>query len=326
MQKIFTLFFIAFGTFFLVPSLAFAVDAGGASGDGSSMHPPAPTPMGASSMGGGAEHPDMPPKPPLLIRESPTMPSLPPHQPMLLRESPSKASDGQLRESPSKPSMGMHDTKGPRDASSGQSSGRLNGLPPGEPFMGKHGSTTPPRPMGVPKDMREGGASSTERDNMREKMDERRDGMKQKQDEHRGEMLKRMAHQMIERMQAAVDRLKKLSDRINSRILKQKGAGVDTSTTEAVLVIARGKITDAQAAIDLAKGAIDSAAQNADATASSTTSSNAGKPVREALSKAKDAVFAAHKALVDAINGMEGDKGPHGENASSTPHAPEGAQ
>ncbi len=213
------------------------------------------------------------------------------HQPvMIIRESPTR------RESPSKASLGTtREITAPRDTASGQATGKRVLM----------GTGTKPLPAGMEKrmenrdeirgDMMKNGSSTNGRgEEMREKMKERR-----------GEILKRMAHQMVERMNAAIERLSKLADRVDSRIAKLKQKGVDTGKAEASIVIARTKIADAKAAVVVAVSAVEGASVQADASASSTTVVDAGKPVREALEKARIAVVAAHKALVDAIEALK---------------------
>jgi hypothetical protein len=142
--------------------------------------------------------------------------------------------------------------------------------------------------------------------------------MRGKMMERRGEILKRMAHQMVGRMNAAIERLTKLADRVDSRIAKFKEKNIDTSKAEASIAIARTKIADAKAAVAVAVGAIEAASVQADASASSTKPMDAGKPVREALEKARIAVTAAHKALVDAVVTLKANTKLDGEVHAST--------
>jgi hypothetical protein len=134
------------------------------------------------------------------------------------------------------------------------------------------------------------------------RMEEARRQMQEK----RSKILKRFAEMMIKRMNAAIDRLTKLADRLDSRIAKEKARGVNTSATEASLALARTKLADARTAVGVAEAAVAGAIASADTSASSTKPVDVGKPVREALNKAKDAVFAAHKALVQAVASLKG--------------------
>lgn len=197
--------------------------------------------------------------------------------------------------------------KSPRDAATGQSSGKR-----------MMASTTKPVPPVVSERMEA-------RDELRLKMtasgsstvgrgeEMRKDAMKQ-----RIEIYQRFAATMITRMQAAIDRMKKLADRLDSRITKEKERGVDTTKAEASLAIARVKIADAQAAITVATTTVSAESTYASVSASTTKPSDIGKPVREALNKAKDAVFAAHKALVDAISSLTGQRTDTKGGASTT--------
>lgn len=171
-----------------------------------------------------------------------------------------------------------------REAGTGKATGRLGGLPSG---------TTTPRA-------------------------ETREAVLEQVRERRGEILRRAALKMIERMEAATERLSKLADRLSSRIEKLKGKGIDTSRAEANLGIARTKIAEATTAIATAKSAIEAAVQAANADENAAKPRDAAKPVREALQKARDAVFAAHKALVNAISSLNAGTKKDG-GATSTP-------
>jgi hypothetical protein len=166
-------------------------------------------------------------------------------------------------------------------------------------------STSRPLPAGMEKRMED-------RDDVRAKMMQNSSStagrgaeMREKMAERRGEILKRITNQMILRMNAAIERLTKLADRIDSRIVKLKEKGVDTAKAEANIAIARTKIAAAKAAVAAAGNGVESASIQADASASSTKPSDPGRTVREALTQARTAVFAAHKAIVDALTSLK---------------------
>lgn len=191
----------------------------------------------------------------------------------------------------------------PRDTASGLPTGKRQ-------YQPVRGTSSNPLPADTEKRLEErdalrakleGGASTT-----KENKEERRDEMKEKMKERRSEVLKRHAMMMIERMNAAIRRESKLGDRIDSRIAKMKAHGADTTQAEANMVIVRTKIAEATAAVKLAEDSIPGAIASADASASSTLPSDPGKAVREALNKAKEAIFAAHKALVEATKSLKG--------------------
>ena len=144
----------------------------------------------------------------------------------------------------------------------------------------------------------------------------------------RVEIFSRFTATMIGRMNAAINRLKKIADRLDSRITKEKARGVDTTKAEANIAIARVKIADAETAVTLAANIVSSTTASIDLSSTTTRPSDIGKPVREALTKAREAIFAAHKALVDAIssltgvvtspNEQSGDAKSHGKSSTST--------
>ncbi len=122
--------------------------------------------------------------------------------------------------------------------------------------------------------------------------------------EHRGEMLKHAAEIIFHRIEAAIKRFNKIGDRIDSRITKQKAQGIDTSAAESSVSAARAKTKEAQEALDSAKALVASARVNADAT--TTVSIDAGKPVREQLQKAKQALEGAAQDLGNAVQALKG--------------------
>ncbi len=226
------------------------------------------------------------------------------------------------RESPSKSSTGKveftHEVKSPRDAASGQATGRrLNGLPPGTPVMGTHimASGTKPFPAGMEmrnkmmasgtKPLPPGMEQRMEnRDERHTEMTDKREQMQEKHQEHRGEVLKHQAMQLTKIAKAAIERYTKLIERINSRIAKLKAEGKDTTKAEASVAIAVAKLSDAKAAVALAESSLQSAALQADASASSSVKIDSGKPVRDAIKKAREALNAVQQALMDAVTAL----------------------
>lgn len=123
--------------------------------------------------------------------------------------------------------------------------------------------------------------------------------------EKRGEILKRLARIMVQRMGAVIDRLAEIANRLDSYIAKEKVIGVNTNDAEASIAIARAKLADAKVSVSIAEAAVAGAVVSADTEMESRKPMDAGKPVRESLNKAKDAVFAAHKALVQAVMSLK---------------------
>lgn len=228
------------------------------------------------------------------------------------------SSDGTSATGTAGADVAAQDVVSPRDAASGLPTGKRQHAPviirkeldKSTPLLGRTASGT--KPMSPEMENR-----LENRDEMRDKLvqrasttqsnrEERRDEMREKMQERKSEILKRHATNMVRQMRAAIGRISKLADRMDSRIAKMKERGADTSQAEANIAIARTKITEASAAVKLAEDAIASAVVAADVSASSTSPSDPGKAVREALNKAKEAVFAAHKALVEAIKSLKG--------------------
>ena len=146
-------------------------------------------------------------------------------------------------------------------------------------------------------------------------------GDKREKGERLGEMLKRAAEVMFHRINAAIERFTKLADRIDSRVAKLKAGGTDTSIAEGEVAAARVKLKEAQDALDAAKVIVVNASVSADA--SSTMTTDSGKPVREQLEKAKKALIEAAKDLQGAVAALRGlGKGGEGMNGTSSQKMP----
>lgn len=231
-----------------------------------------------------------------------------PPKPMLIRESPTLQSTGGV--------------KSPRDAASGQATGkRMNGLPPSVPKDSlRMGSGTRPLPQKIEDRMEKRDQRMDERASSSEARKDRMQEARHKMLAKRFEVLKRMIAQQIGRMEAMIERLGKISDRLDSRITKLKAKGVDTSATAALLVTARAKAAEATVALADAKlkaeaivaasvsvgdvdgdGTDDVVASGEESTTDDTVKHDTAKAVREALIKAREAVMAAHKALTQAV-------------------------
>lgn len=117
--------------------------------------------------------------------------------------------------------------------------------------------------------------------------------------EKRKEMIRKFAHRLFERIAAGIERIEKLSTRIESRIAKFKARGVVTAEAEASLSIAKEKTISARAHLELAK----TAAENAIASASP---KEAFASVRAEVSAARDELKSAHRALILAITKLKG--------------------
>lgn len=199
--------------------------------------------------------------------------------------------------------------KSPRDSASGQSTGKREQakeeMEEKRTFVIPHVLERRENLMASTTQKREEAKERAEE--KRKNMQERREEAKKKIIEKRSEILKRLALKIIGRMNAAIERIEKLSDRLESRVAKFKEKGVDTSNTEALLVIAETKLAEARALVALGEGSLGEAVVVADLDADGDLDAKVdhGKPVREALAAAKDAVHAAHKAVVEAIASLK---------------------
>lgn len=133
-------------------------------------------------------------------------------------------------------------------------------------------------------------------------MGERRTERMEKLSAQRKEIIKRQAEMMFVRIGAAIERLKKLGDRIGERIAKLKEKGINTTKAESLLVNARTEITNAETRLGLAKTAAQGAIESG-------TPKEAFEAVRAHVEEAKEATKKAHKALVDSIVALKGKSG-----------------
>src|SRR3989344_1165331 len=200
-----------------------------------------------------------------------------------------------------------------RETATGKADGRLNKLPTGTPAAENRAAKTSSDPKDCIGDT-SGKPDCVSKPEANVKGETTNDGSamerlkaaRERVQEKRGEILKRMVNMMTKRMNAAIDRLTKIADRLDSRIAKEKARGVDTSTAETKLAAARTKLAEAKTAVSAAETVAIDAIKSADVSTPAGKPADAGKPVREALNKAKEAVFATHKALVEATSSLKG--------------------
>lgn len=130
-------------------------------------------------------------------------------------------------------------------------------------------------------------------------MTDRRSERMEKLSAQRKEIIKRQTEMMFKRIEAAIDRLKKLGDRIGERIIKLKEKGVNTTKAESLLATAKTEIINAETALASAKTAAQSAID-------SETPKDAFEAVRTHVVEAREAAKKAHKALVDSVISLKG--------------------
>lgn len=156
-------------------------------------------------------------------------------------------------------------------------------------------------------------------------IDERKAAAQQKMAERRSEILKRIAEKMIQKMEAEIGRMGKLTVRIDSRIAKLKERGVNTAASEALLATARQKLAAATTAVENARGAMAAALTAADVDANGDGKPDKvdpGKKVREFLASARDAIKDAHRALVETVKSLKSSAELRGKTGTSTGATP----
>lgn len=125
------------------------------------------------------------------------------------------------------------------------------------------------------------------------------------------ERLAKFITNTIERYEAAITRLEKLAQRIDSRIAKFEAEGVNVTKAKELMVIAKLKI-------ETAKTSVSGINLQSELTASSTATTTVMikkdfEGLRAQLEKAKTDIKAAHAALVDVVKNLK-----PGQNRTAT--------
>ena len=137
------------------------------------------------------------------------------------------------------------------------------------------------------------------RQNVKDIRSDARDEIKAKQETLRRARLNREVEKIYKRFMAAVERLRKLADRIESRIMKFEEQGRDMASSKAKLTEARTKIDKARIDTEAILGT------GVSQTSTTTGIDTALQNLRGAVNTAKESVKTAHAALVDVVNGMK---------------------
>jgi len=134
----------------------------------------------------------------------------------------------------------------------------------------------------------------------RKELEQKRDELKKQVADKRMQLVAKFATQMTRVHQAAIKRLTKLGDRIDSRIAKiEAGKKVSMADAKAKMVIARADIAAAQTYLD------GIAAQVTVITSASTTPQVALKDVKDLFAKSRESLKTAQQALVDVISSIK---------------------
>ncbi|MEK9185292.1 MAG: hypothetical protein AAB863_00815, partial [Patescibacteria group bacterium] len=128
--------------------------------------------------------------------------------------------------------------------------------------------------------------------------------------------LEKFLRNLTKRFDAAIERLRKLASRIESRISKMETQGINTAEAKGLLDVAKVKINLAASSTEALK--LKTNALLATTTASSTDLKIAFKNLKDDVKEVKDDVKAAHAALVDVINSLKPGRNKP-KNATTTP-------
>ncbi len=171
---------------------------------------------------------------------------------------------------------------------------------------------TPSGPLGERYEQRQENREER-REDMKEHMAERRaqfasstERMKANLSEHVKDFVIRRAEHIGALLDAMIERLNKIADRIDARIEILSGRGVDTDASEASLAQAREALEEASDAVDALKDAVAEALE-------SETPREALKETKPLAESTKTAIKEAHAALVETITSL-----PNAQNGGET--------
>lgn len=149
----------------------------------------------------------------------------------------------------------------------------------------------------------------------RENIQEKRQEAKQRLVEKRKQNIRAFFGRMAKRFEAALEREKKLGERIQSRLDKAKANGKDIVQAQAALDRAKTAWQEAKAVLENAKGKLEGMLASDDP-------KTAFDQIRSLVESARDKIKDAHAAYVDviaALKGIGGGERRGQESATSTP-------
>lgn len=146
------------------------------------------------------------------------------------------------------------------------------------------------------REARSGTTTPTER---QEAAKERRQEAKQRLAEKRKQLIRAFFGRMAKRLEAALERQKKLGERIQARIEKARANGKDVTQAQAALDRARIVWQEAKDALESAKSRLEGVLSAEDP-------KTAFEEVKDLVAAARDKIKAVHAAFVDVITALKG--------------------
>jgi DNA repair exonuclease SbcCD ATPase subunit len=146
---------------------------------------------------------------------------------------------------------------------------------------------------------------------------EKRQSVLQRFNERRQAIIRSFFARMVRRYEAAILRMQKLGDRIQSRIEKARAAGRDVTQAQAALDQARSQWSQAKGTLEEVRGKLEGVLGAGDPKA-------AFQEVKSLLGTMKGQLKSVHQALVEAITTLKGLGGGtrEGQSAPGKPPAP----
>lgn len=146
------------------------------------------------------------------------------------------------------------------------------------------------------------------RQEIREKIQERRQAVKSKLEKRKIEIITVFWKNMLRKLEAAIRRLEKLAEKIDSRInkfeIKAKEQGKEKD-----LSFAKGKLAQAREEIKLSKSSLEEAKMKFQALLNSDDPKSLLKEVKNLVSNVITRIRKSHRLLVEAITLIKGSSG-----------------
>ena len=148
------------------------------------------------------------------------------------------------------------------------------------------------------------------RETIKEEMEAKRESIKKEVEQRREnaigkiqERLNEFVENIIERFEAAVGRLERLAERIDSRIVKMEAENIDVKNAKELLAIAKIKIETARTSIS----EVDLESQIISSSAATTTAvvKEDFQDLKAQMEKAKKDIKAAHATLVEVVKNLK---------------------
>ncbi|MDO8603947.1 MAG: fibronectin type III domain-containing protein [bacterium] len=152
-----------------------------------------------------------------------------------------------------------------------------------------------------------------------EKKENKEEDHKEKRENKEEQRIQKEMKRTVVRLEAAIARVQRLSDRVAERLTKYEARGVNTTASRAHLVEAKSKLALAQVKVQAIKLSIETSfATTTPATATSTTAKDTKRAFKTAVKSATETIKEAHQHVALAISSAKPGRN-DGSHATTTP-------